>query len=576
MSSGWWSRLALVVAVLVWGAVSLIPAVANWEEGACPGWYPASMCSRISLGLDLQGGVHLVLGIDIDGAIKDKVEVLGQSMARDFGDKEEGKQVTVATLPGRDYGLSLTFASEGDREAFETSVLTQYPNFQTVSSSGSLIEVDLRPEYVSDLDRSIQEQTIKTLENRVNEFGVKESSISKWGEGRILVELPGVKNDPKEVERRFGKAARLEFKIVDDAATFLASQAANLPAGVTVKYEGGSPYLESADRTLLEGVLANRESLGVPENLEVLVGDGGSERDVKLYRTYTLEKTVLLTGDSIADAGVAQDPQNGRPYVTVVFDNTGARTFADLTERNTKRRMAIVLDDFVSSAPVIQERIGGGRASITLGSLTGFDELLRDAQELAAVLRAGALPADVEILFRREVGASLGQDLIESGMRSIIIGAALVLLTMAVYYGLAGLFADIAVLMNLVMILALMAAFGATLTLPGMAGLVLTLGMAVDANVIINERIRDELRAGKTVRAAVTAGYDKAFSAIFDSNLTTVIAGVILYQFGTGPVRGFAVTLSIGVMCSMFTAIVVTRLLSDLMVDGFKVKKFSV
>ena len=285
---------------------------------------------------------------------------------------------------------------------------------------------------------------------------------------------------------------------------------------------------------------------------------------------YLLEKKTLLTGDSLEDARVTISDRFGEPYVSLKFDSQGARDFDRITASNVKRRLAIVLDGVVHSAPVIQERISGGNAQIT-GNFT-----MEEAHDLAIVLRAGALPAPVSILEQRTVGPSLGQDSIDKGILSIIVGSILVILFMVMYYNMSGIIADIALLLNIILILGALAAFRATLTLPGIAGIVLTIGMAVDANVLIFERIREELRLGKSPRAAIAGGYSKALLTIVDANVTTLIAALVLFQFGTGPVKGFAVTLSIGIVCSMFTAIFVTRIIYDYFVWGRNIKRVSI
>ncbi|MCX7959332.1 MAG: protein translocase subunit SecD, partial [Deltaproteobacteria bacterium] len=294
------------------------------------------------------------------------------------------------------------------------------------------------------------------------------------------------------------------------------------------------------------------------------------------YKTFFVQKKTVLTGEFITSADVFVDHEENRPYVGLSFDVQGAKIFEKLTGENVGRRMAIVLDNIVDSAPVIKEKIGGGHARITLGSMKSYEELLNEANDLAIVLRSGALPAPVEILEERTVGPTLGKDSIDRGIKSIVIGTLLVLLFMMVYYKLSGLIADFALALNLFLILAIMAFFEATLTLPGMAGLGLTLAMAVDANVLINERIREEIRAGKTPKAAIEVGYGRVFWTIFDANLTTLISAIILFQFGTGPIRGFAVTVTIGLIASMFTAIVVTRLIMDRIYYSHKIEKISI
>ncbi|RME23577.1 MAG: protein translocase subunit SecD, partial [Deltaproteobacteria bacterium] len=309
----------------------------------------------------------------------------------------------------------------------------------------------------------------------------------------------------------------------------------------------------------------------VPPDHEIGFGRKETQLEVE-YRTYYMFRETAMTGDYITDAYVRPDPETGRPEVSLNFDRIGARKFEKLTGAHVKERMAIVLEGEVSSAPVIQTRIGGGRARITMGSGGDYNEILSEARDLAAVLRAGALPAPVRILEERTVGPTMGEDARRQGSYALAIGMALVVIFMVFYYKLAGLVADLALVLNAVFILAVMAAVQATLTLPGIAGIILTIGMAVDANVIINERIREELRLGKTPRAAVEAGYSHAFWTIFDANFTTLIAAVVLWSYGSGPIKGFAVTLFIGIFASMFTAIFVTRLVVDFLTTKLKVQ----
>jgi protein-export membrane protein SecD len=307
------------------------------------------------------------------------------------------------------------------------------------------------------------------------------------------------------------------------------------------------------------------------------IGFGRKEAQLEVeYRTYYLHSEVALTGDYITDASVRPDSETGQPEVALNFDRTGAKKFEKLTGAHVRERMAIVLEGEVSSAPVIQTRIGGGAARITLGATRNYNEALAEAQDLAVVLRAGALPAPVRILEERTVGPTMGEDARQQGIYALGIGLILVIIFMLIYYKISGAVADLALILNAVFILAVLAAFQATLTLPGIAGIILTIGMAVDANVIINERVREELHAGKTPRAAVDAGYSRAFWTIFDANFTTLIAAVVLWSYGSGPIQGFAVTLFIGILASMFTAIFVTRLVMDYLTIKLKVERLSV
>ena len=338
-----------------------------------------------------------------------------------------------------------------------------------------------------------------------------------------MIQLPGIQ-DPDRAKEIIGKTALLEFKLVDDAAN-----------------------VEEAIKS------------GPPLGREILYGHGGSgEGGAANEKTaYVVESRALMTGEIIQDARVRPSHQLQGPYVELILNPGGARLFEQVTAANVKRRMAIVLDNKVYSAPVIQERIGGGRASIT----GNFD--IKEARDLSIILRAGALPAPVEIAEERTVGPSLGQDSINQGLTSFMVGAAFVVLFMIAYYKGAGLVAVVALVFNVFFMVALLAGFQAVLTLPGIAGIVLTIGMAVDANVLINERIREELRAGRAVRSAVEAGYQNALPAILDSNITTFLSGVILFQFGTGPIKGFAVTLCLGILTTVITAVYLTRIYYD-------------
>ncbi len=362
------------------------------------------------------------------------------------------------------------------------------------------------------------ERALEVIRNRIDEFGVKEPSITRQGFDEIVLQLPGV-TDRRRALNIVGRTAQLEFKLVVN------------------------------DPDLLSKALAGKK---IPPEYELLYTQDG--------RPYLVEKKVLLSGDAIKKAYVSFDQYN-QPVVSLEFTPEGAKKFDEITAKNVGRSLAIILDGKIQSAPVIRERIPSGRAMIS-GSFTPTE-----AQDLALVLRVGALPAPMKVVEERTVGPLLGQDSIRQGIKSAIIGAILVFLFMLVYYRLPGLIADLALLFNVLIILGGLGLFKATLTLPGIAGIILTLGMAVDANVLINERIKEELRAGSPVRIAIRAGYDKAFLTIVDSNLTTLIAALMLFQFGTGPIKGFAVTLSIGILASMFTAIVFTRLIFEIILS---------
>jgi preprotein translocase subunit SecD len=366
------------------------------------------------------------------------------------------------------------------------------------------------------------DQALETIRNRVDQFGVAEPTIQRQGTRNIVVELPGIK-DPTRALQLIGKTARLEFRLVDEEHN-------------------------------VDEALKGR----VPERSDLLYERKVSKQTGEVTRTpFLLRKQVLLTGDALTNAEVRIGSQFNEPYVSLEFDRDGAKLFERITAEHVGKRLAIVLDNTIYSAPVIRERISGGQAQIT-GSFT-----IEESRDLAIVLRAGALPAPVRIEENRTVGPSLGQDSIRKGLTAGLIGSLLVVLFMLVYYRLSGVAAIVALVLNILMLLAGLAYFHATLTLPGIAGIVLTIGMAVDANVLIFERIREEVRTGKPARAAVEAGFARAWSAILDGNVTTLIAAAMLFQFGTGPIKGFAVTLSLGLIANLFTAVFVCKVMFD-------------
>lgn len=389
-----------------------------------------------------------------------------------------------------------------------------------------VLEVDMTKIPKGTKESEAMERAIEILRNRVDQFGVTEPVIQKQGNNLILVQLPGVKEPQRAIEL-IGKTALLEFRLVDDTNKLADALQGKIPDGYEILKD------------------QNDEPLLVKKNAE-------------------------LTGAGLSNARVKIGGQYNMPYIAIDFNEEGAKTFATVTGNNINRRLAIVLDGKVQSAPVIRSKIPDGHAIIE-GNFT-----MEDASGLAIVLRAGALPAPVNIIENRTIGPSLGRDSIKAGLKASAVGLAAVLVFMIVYYGLSGVVADIALLLNFFVLIAAMAAFRATLTLPGIAGIILSLGMAVDANVLIFERIREELRSGKTTRIAIDTGYEKAFSAIIDSNITTLIAAAFLFQFGTGPIKGFAVTLTLGIAISMFTAIIVTRLIFEYALAGTGAKKLSI
>jgi preprotein translocase subunit SecD len=505
-------RALLIIGLTLWAVMYLVPSLMV----ALPEWWPSFLPSRkIHLGLDLRGGTHLLLNVDLEKAIENALDQNAEDLRRVL---REGN-VTGVEIQRVGQSLRLRAATQEAKNAAEKILSEQFPILTRTGApepaEGEVALVLDRRE-VQRIREYALDQSLETIRNRIDQFGVAEPTVQRQGSQEILVQLPGIQ-DPARAKELIGKTALLEFKLVAE--------------------DNKAP---GADGTV---VLQGQE-------VEPLSG--------QVHKVpYTLEKKTLMTGDVVADARVRPPTNVEGPYVELILNDRGARLFEKITGENVGRRLAIILDNTVYSAPVIREKIGGGRASIT-GS---FD--IKEARDLAIVLRAGALPAPVTIAEERTVGPSLGKDSIDQGVLSFVVGGSLVIIFMAVYYKVAGVLADLAVVLNILYLLAALAAFEATLTLPGIAGIVLTIGMAVDANVLINERMREEVRVGKSPRAAVEAGYERALPAILDSNITTFLSGLILFQFGSGPVKGFAVTLCLGIISSVFTAVVGTRVVYD-------------
>jgi preprotein translocase subunit SecD len=503
-----WLRIAIVVVVI---------AGSTWFL------YPPK--KTINLGLDLQGGIHLVLGVDVDKALEAQVERAGDTIRADL----EKKGIGVTRIERRGSTELVVQLASPQTWNDAQSVFRDQGVFETseVDQAAGRVTLRLRPKEVATLRELAVRQGLETIRNRVDQFGVAEPSIQQQGDNRILIQLPGVQ-DPERAKALIGKTALLEFKLVDDRADVDAALRGGPPPGDELLYQ------RRVDK------------------------DSGQERKIP----FVVGKKAILTGRDLATARVSIDQNTSEPYVSVEFNTAGAKAFAELTEANVGKRLAIVLDGNVHSAPVIRERIPSGRAQISGGFTT------QEATDLAIVLRAGALPAPVRVLEERTVGPSLGADSIRKGLLSTLTAALAVVVFMLIYYRLSGLIADAALVLNLVILMAAMAGFHATLTLPGIAGVVLTIGMAVDTNILIFERIREELRGGKTVRAAIDAGFARAFRTVIDTHMTVLVSAAILYQFGTGPVKGFAVSLAIGILASLFTAVFFTRLVFDLIYMG--------
>ena len=520
-------RTPLWRSVLIFGVclVGLLLVIPNFVSQATldrlPGFMPKN---RIVLGLDLQGGSSLLLEVQTDAIVKEKLENLVNDIRG---------TLRAARVGYRDIGV------QGNRVVFTLTDPTQKgvaqeklndvnPRLSTVGfGSGAVREFDaavddtghfsltLDPQAMTDLAKSAVDQSIEVVRRRIDQLGTREASIQRQGEDRILVQVPGEK-DPENIKRLLGKTARLTFQMVD-----------------------------------MDGSVQEALAGKVPPGDVLLPSDEGEQQ-----RWYLVRKKVELSGENLTDARTTF--QDNQPVVSFRFDSTGARAFGRITQENVHKLFAIILDGKVISAPNIREPILGG-SGIFSGSFT-----VESANELSILLRSGALPAPLKVIEERSVGAELGADSIRAGTIAAVVACVLVVGLMLVYYGIFGLIADAALVVNVVFILAIMSTLSSTLTLPGIAGIVLTIGTAVDSNVLIYERIREEARHGRTPISAINSGFDEALRTIIDANVTHLIAALALFQFGTGPVKGFAVTLAFGILANMFTSVTLTRLLVTL------------
>jgi preprotein translocase subunit SecD len=509
-------KIILIAVVCTTGLLFAMPNLLSKQQRAdLPTWLPNQ---SMHLGLDLRGGSHLLLEVDIQSVFRERLANLTQSMRTEL--RRDQIPYSNIGVSGNAAGVTILKPDESNNRGSNIDrarrLLRNIEQGIEVTTDGNRLSVTYSVEAWRERRNQAMAQSIEIVRRRVDEFGTTEPSIQRQGEDRILVQLPGI-DDPERVKRLIGKTAKMSFHLADE------------------RYPAGGPL----------------PSTPPPGSMFVQLQDERSTGSQPV--TYVLKRRVMVSGDSLVDSQPTYD--QGSPVVSFRFDAVGARKFARATQQNVGKIFAIVLDGKIITAPVIREPIMGGSGIIS-GSFT-----TEAAQDLAVLLRAGALPAPMTILEERTVGPDLGADSIAAGEIACIIGFILVVIFMFLAYSTMGVFANIALMTNLVLITGALSLLQATLTLPGIAGIVLTIGMAVDANVLIFERIREELRSGRTMLSAIDAGYSRAFTTILDSNLTTLIAAILLFEFGSGPVRGFAVTLAVGLLTSMFTAILLTRLL---------------
>jgi len=512
-----WKALAITLTALV---VCLFAVPNFFPEATVKGW-PKWAQRHIVLGLDLQGGSHLLLAVDSNYVKKEKLDQVRDDVRRVLRDARipytglatRGDSVEVRITKDTDASAALTKLRELSQPLGGLLGSSGQRSLEIADTGGGLIRLTVPSAAITERIRQAIEQSITIVEKRVNELGTVEPLIQRQGIDRILVQVPGLQ-DPTRLKELLGKTAKMEFRMVD----------------LSISPDQASGGRVPADSDLLDSA----ENPG---------------------QKYVIKKQVLVSGGDLTDAQPGFDQRSGQPIVSFKFNTSGSRKFAQATTEHVKEPFAIVLDGKVISAPVIQEPITGGQGQIS-GNFT-----VQQANDLAILLRAGALPAPLTIIEERTVGPGLGQDSIEKGELAAYVGSILVIVFMLVTYRLFGVFANVAVAINVAMIFGVLSLLNATLTLPGIAGIVLTVGIAVDSNVLIYERIREELRGGRTAISAIDAGFRRALSTILDSNITTFIAAAVLFYIGTGPVRGFAVTLGIGIITTVFTAFTLTRLI---------------
>lgn len=512
-----------VILVLIVCALGLLYAAPNllgrdraaWLQAHTPAFFPNQ---TVNLGLDLRGGSHLLLEVAVDNVIDEHMQMLVDQTRSALRANKIG--YTDLGLASGALHFKLT---DGTQNEAARQAITAMDAGLDLTVADNTMSLRMNNAKITDSKRAAMDQSIEIVRRRIDETGTREPSIQRQGDNRILVQLPGV-DDPQRIKNLLGQTAKLTFRLVDESAM------------------GGDGR--------------------VPPGEELLPSiDGGSTDG---GRNYIVQKRVMVSGDTLIDAQPSF--QEGAPVVSFKFDSLGGARFGEATRTNVGHLFAIVLDNKIISAPVIREPILGGSGVIS-GHFT-----TQSAQDLALLLRAGALPAPIKILEERTVGPGLGADSIKAGATASLVGLALVVVFFVFAYGLFGIFANIALLFNIALIFGVLSILQATLTLPGIAGIVLTIGTALDANVLVFERIREEMRAGRSVIASIDAGYARALSAIVDANMTTLIAAVLLFMFGSGPVKGFAVTLSIGIIASIFSAIMVTRLIVVWWMVAFKPK----
>lgn len=558
------SRTWIAIIGLICAVAFVVP---NFIDVSRLSWWPAG---KLNYGLDIQGGLHLVMGVDVEGAVATSVTRQTQALKAEFvKERIEIKDFNLARAKEGQFVIDVN--SLDDAKKIEDYIQKNYATtLQVLATNSNGVEVKYFDANMLEQKQNIIRQAIETIRNRIDEFGVAEPSITQQGADRILVQLPGMA-DAEKAKQLINTTAKLDFMLVsyekspDELRKMItdAEKAGNYSLA-TLKY---SEYIARLNQDLASK-LPSKTVIYFEKNENAKTMEAGSV-------PFLLKTDTDLTGDYLDNAAVSFG-QYGQPEVSLRFNPIGANRFAELTEKHVNEQMAVVLDKVVKTAPKINGKIPNGQAVITLGSAGNRDTVLNEAKLIATALRAGSLPASLEQLEERRVGPSLGKDALDKAKMAAYLGAILVIIFMMIYYKSMGLVSTLGLLINILSIFALLGSLGATLTLPGIAGMALTVGFAVDANVLINERIKEELHKGASLKSALQLGYSKAMSAIIDSNLTVSATALILLYFGTGPVRGFAVTLLVGIVTTLFANVFVSKVIVDNLVYRFGVNKISV
>lgn len=564
MARGWWFRFIFLAAITIGALMSVTPTFFNLNEKSS---FPVK--TKINLGLDLQGGLYMVLGIDFNKVYRDEVVGYSRKIVSLLADeKVEAKLGDLIVADVKDPKQSIQLTNAADTGKAKEVVSKFYGNtLRLVGDDNGLLTYGLSRDLIKEVEETALSKSIEVIRNRIDEFGVTEPEIVSQGTDRIVVQLPGVK-DIARAKDLIGKTAKLEFKFVNDEAAGPMTEWLDKVKKSGLEFNKGERFSEYTKK--VNEILA----ADLPKGFEIAFSKETNKNTNEMtnMEPYLVETVTALTGEELQEAFVRMDQEQNRPYVALEFKPSGAKIFEEITGANIGKRLAIVLDGNVYSAPMVQARIAGGSAQITLG-VGDYNAVMSEARDLALVLRAGALPVELVFEEQRVVGPSLGADAIDKAQMAALVGSFLVLAFMCFYYKLSGVFATITIILNVLFLISCLVLVGATLSLPGIAGIALTVGMAVDGNILIYERIREELRLGVSPQESVKVGFEKAFWAIADANITTALAGICLLNFGTGPVRGFAVTLLIGICMTVYTSYFVSHILFELYVTkGAKTK----